>query len=32
MAWLLFLAVLVLSFIVFRTSAGWVYYGGDERR
>jgi multiple sugar transport system permease protein len=32
MAWMLFLAVLLLSYIVFRTSAGWVYYGGDERK
>jgi multiple sugar transport system permease protein len=32
MAWMLFIAVLVLSFIVFRTSAGWVYYGGEERK
>jgi multiple sugar transport system permease protein len=32
MAWMLFLAVLLLSFIVFRTSAGWVYYGGEERK
>lgn len=32
MAWMLFLAVLVLSFIVFRTSGSWVYYGGEERK
>ncbi len=32
MAWMLFLAVLVLSYIVFRTSARWVYYGGEERK
>lgn len=32
MAWLLFLAVLVLSFIIFRSSGRWVYYGGDERK
>jgi len=32
MAWMLFLAVLVLSFVVFRTSGGWVYYGGEEKK
>ena len=32
MAWMLFITVLVLSYIVFRTSAGWVYYGGEERK
>lgn len=32
MAWLLFLAVLVLSYVVFRTSGSWVYYGGEERK
>jgi multiple sugar transport system permease protein len=32
MAWMLFIAVLVLSYVVFRTSAGWVYYGGEERK
>jgi multiple sugar transport system permease protein len=32
MAWLLFIAVLLLSYIVFRTSGRWVYYGGEERK
>jgi multiple sugar transport system permease protein len=32
MAWMLFLVVLVLSYVVFRTSTRWVYYGGDERK
>lgn len=32
MAWMLFLSVLILSYVVFRTSAGWVYYGGEERK
>jgi multiple sugar transport system permease protein len=32
MAWMLFLVVLILSFVVFRSSARWVYYGGDERK
>jgi len=30
MAWMLFLIVLVLTLIVFRTSAKWVYYGGER--
>ena len=30
MAWVLFILVLVVSFITFRTSARWVYYGGQE--
>jgi multiple sugar transport system permease protein len=33
MAWALFVVVLVLSFLVFKSSARWVYYGGaDEKR
>jgi multiple sugar transport system permease protein len=28
MAWILFLIVLVVTFVLFRTSARWVYYGG----
>jgi multiple sugar transport system permease protein len=33
MAWALFLVVLVLSFLVFKSSARWVYYGGaDEKK
>jgi multiple sugar transport system permease protein len=32
MAWMLFLVVLILSYIVFRTSTRWVYYGGEERK
>jgi multiple sugar transport system permease protein len=31
LAWLLFLLILGCSIIVFRTSARWVYYGGEER-
>jgi multiple sugar transport system permease protein len=31
MAWVLFLVILVLTFIIFRTS-GWVHYGGEEKR
>jgi multiple sugar transport system permease protein len=31
MAWLMFLAALVLTVIIFRTSARWVYYGGETR-
>lgn len=30
MAWILFLIILVLSVIMFRTSARWVYYGGEK--
>ncbi|MDQ1301818.1 MAG: Sugar transporter permease, partial [Chloroflexota bacterium] len=30
MAWVLFLIVLVVSLITFKTSARWVYYGGQE--
>lgn len=29
MAWVLFLVTLVCALVVFRTSARWVYYGGD---
>jgi multiple sugar transport system permease protein len=31
MAWVLFLVILLLSYVIFRTS-GWVHYGGDEKR
>lgn len=30
MAWILFLIILVFSIILFRTSARWVYYGGEK--
>ncbi len=30
MAWVLFVIVLVLTILVFRTSARWVYYGGEK--
>lgn len=30
MAWILFLIILVFSVILFRTSARWVYYGGEK--
>jgi multiple sugar transport system permease protein len=29
MAWLLFLIVVILTLSIFRTSARWVYYGGE---
>lgn len=29
MAWLLFLIVLAISLVMFRSSVRWVYYGGD---
>jgi len=31
MAWVLFLVTLLCALAVFRTSARWVYYGGDNR-
>jgi multiple sugar transport system permease protein len=31
MAWVLFLVILLLSFVIFRTS-GWVHYGGEEKK
>jgi len=30
MAWVLFIIVMIVTFITFRTSARWVYYGGEE--
>jgi multiple sugar transport system permease protein len=30
MAWLLFLIVFLLTIIVFKTSAKWVFYGGER--
>lgn len=30
-AWLLFLVILVLTGIIFRTSRAWVYYGGESK-
>jgi multiple sugar transport system permease protein len=31
LAWILFLIILGLTILVFRTSARWVYYGGEAR-
>ncbi len=31
-AWILFVIVLIATLLVFRTSARWVYYGGEEIR
>jgi multiple sugar transport system permease protein len=31
MAWVLLIAVGILAFILFRTSKGWVHYGGDTK-
>jgi len=31
MAWILFLIVFVLTYLLFRSSDRWVYYGGAER-
>lgn len=30
MAWLLFLVIVFFTFILFKTSARWVYYGGER--
>ena len=30
MAWILFLIIMAFSFVLFRTSARWVYYGGEK--
>ena len=30
MAWILFLIILVFSVVLFRTSARWVFYGGEK--
>jgi len=30
MAWILFMVVMVFALIIFKTSAKWVYYGGDK--
>ena len=30
LAWILFIIILVFTFILFRSSARWVYYGGGE--
>jgi len=31
MAWVLFVIILVFTFVLFRTSRRWVYYGGGDR-
>ena len=31
LAWILFVIILVLTILVFRSSAHWVYYGGEAR-
>jgi hypothetical protein len=31
MAWVLFLVILTLSYVIFRSS-GWVHYGGEEKK
>lgn len=30
LAWILFVIILIFTFILFRTSARWVYYGGEK--
>lgn len=29
LAWILFLIVLLITFVLLKTSGRWVYYGGD---
>lgn len=31
LAWLLFIVIVIFTGILFRTSARWVYYGGESR-
>lgn len=31
LAWLLFIVIMALTFVVFKTSKKWVYYEGDQR-
>ena len=31
MAWVLLIAVGIMAFVLFRTSKGWVHYGGDSK-
>jgi multiple sugar transport system permease protein len=30
LAWILFIVISILTFILFKSSAGWVYYGGGD--
>jgi multiple sugar transport system permease protein len=30
LAWMLFIVIVIFTFILFRTSARWVYYGGEK--
>jgi multiple sugar transport system permease protein len=30
LAWILFAIILVFTFLLFKSSARWVYYGGSE--
>ena len=30
MAWLLFLTILIITLVIFRTARRWVYYGGVD--
>lgn len=32
MAWILFILIMILTLLVFRSSAAWVYYEGEERK
>jgi multiple sugar transport system permease protein len=30
MAWILFVVVMLCALVIFKTSARWVYYGGEK--
>lgn len=32
LGWILFIIILLLTLVIFRTSGGWVYYEGEEKR
>ena len=32
MAWLLFIMIIVFTYLLFKSSARWVYYGSDDRK
>jgi multiple sugar transport system permease protein len=32
LAWVLFIAILLITLVVFRSSSAWVYYEGELRR
>ena len=30
LAWIMFAVIVIFTVIIFKTSARWVYYGGEE--